>query len=463
MNSPIGMRCTLRVLSAILVSFQGAAQSGDSGALEFSISPSPVGSGARAAGMYDAFVSIADDATAASWNAAGLVQLERPEISIVGSENLVVDSFHAFMEPGAEGRHSTRSLDLNFLSFSYPFYIRPIERSLTLSLSYQQKYSLDRHSNVQLLDEIEVFDTTIVRNFDFDQEGSLGALTASIGFELTRNLSIGLSSNFWGDTPFGESGWDQTVTANTTTTTADDPPQFTDRVTRDEYDNLSGTNFSIGILWRLSDKWRIGFRYDTAFEADIDYKSTTIGSNVSADPIDEKREIRFPSSVTLGVSYRQSDRLTLSFDMSTTDWSKFTIADEAGVKTSLIDGSSGEERSEFDRTWTFRVGGEYVFVPMRPKETLNTLWTLRGGLLLDQEPASNRTAFDSEEPGDGTPDLFYGMSVGLGLQLYNRINLDFAYQFRYGNNVNSDLIGGLSGFDEDFLQHRFLLSSVVYF
>ena len=47
-------------------------------------SPNPVGSGARAVGMGGAFIAVADDATAASWNPAGLVQLERPELSIVG-------------------------------------------------------------------------------------------------------------------------------------------------------------------------------------------------------------------------------------------------------------------------------------------------------------------------------------------------------------------------------------------
>ena len=50
-----------------------------------SSSPNPVGSGARAMGMGGAFIAIADDATAASWNPAGLIQLERPELSIVGA------------------------------------------------------------------------------------------------------------------------------------------------------------------------------------------------------------------------------------------------------------------------------------------------------------------------------------------------------------------------------------------
>ena len=47
-------------------------------------SPNPVGSGARAVGMGGAFIGIADDATAASWNPAGLIQMETPEMSVVG-------------------------------------------------------------------------------------------------------------------------------------------------------------------------------------------------------------------------------------------------------------------------------------------------------------------------------------------------------------------------------------------
>ena len=44
---------------------------------------SRAGSGARAAGMGDAFVAVSDDGTAASWNPAGLAQLRQPEFSFV--------------------------------------------------------------------------------------------------------------------------------------------------------------------------------------------------------------------------------------------------------------------------------------------------------------------------------------------------------------------------------------------
>src|SRR5258706_4082464 len=47
------------------------------------VSLSRAGSGARAAGMGDAFVAVSDDGTAASWNPAGLAQLRQPELSFV--------------------------------------------------------------------------------------------------------------------------------------------------------------------------------------------------------------------------------------------------------------------------------------------------------------------------------------------------------------------------------------------
>ena len=49
-----------------------------------------LGSGARAFGMGGAFLARADDATAASWNPAGLSYLRRPEFTVVGARNSFV-------------------------------------------------------------------------------------------------------------------------------------------------------------------------------------------------------------------------------------------------------------------------------------------------------------------------------------------------------------------------------------
>ena len=104
--------------------------------LEISVSPTPIGSGARAAGMADAFVAIADDATAASWNPAGLVQLERPEISIVGAYNSVLEWFQADGHREFEDSHFTDNIELNYMSVAFPLPKLVLGRNICVSLNY---------------------------------------------------------------------------------------------------------------------------------------------------------------------------------------------------------------------------------------------------------------------------------------------------------------------------------------
>src|SRR5262249_54921784 len=57
-----------------------------------------LGAGARAYGMGGSFLARADDATAASWNPAGLSYLRIPELSLVGNYNI----FHSTIGIEAE-------------------------------------------------------------------------------------------------------------------------------------------------------------------------------------------------------------------------------------------------------------------------------------------------------------------------------------------------------------------------
>jgi len=66
------------LVAGLLVGFVMSAPAAGQG-----ISLNRPGSGARAAGMGNAFIAVSDDGTAASWNPAGLSQLRRPELSVV--------------------------------------------------------------------------------------------------------------------------------------------------------------------------------------------------------------------------------------------------------------------------------------------------------------------------------------------------------------------------------------------
>ncbi|MEK7793797.1 MAG: hypothetical protein AAB353_04665, partial [Candidatus Hydrogenedentota bacterium] len=286
-------------------------------------------------------------------------------------------------------------------------------------------------------------------------------------------------------------------------------------VRKEEYQDFKGENIVLGALWSVTNKWSIGARYDSAFTGKVDYKIREIGLG-STDILRrrEKREMRLPASFALGTAYRVNDKLTLSLDVTRTNWEEFYIrsGDRFGpvgnvgtritmagvrVRSSGIDASDIDSylnAPEIDPTITVRFGAEYVFLPKQPDEDMKRLWILRWGAFYDEEAATGKPTtpqFPGQNyrnslfgvssigaggivassylgrkvprNGDGQPDRFYGATVGAGLLALERLSVDAAYQLRYGPGVNSDLVRGVDGFEEDVFQHRILLSAIFYF
>lgn len=449
--------------------------------LEIAVSPTPVGSGARAAGMADAFVAIADDATASSWNPGGLVQLERPEFSIVGSYNGMVERFESDWHDEVESSHEVHNVDLNFVSIAYPLPFLVLGRNACVALNYQRKYDFSRTFQLDYTLVAATYEGRILNRLltmDFRQEGGLSTITPAFAMEVTHRLSLGVSVNLWRSTFLSENSWTQTTTVHELDTFGGVALLFAGE-THEEYKDFSGENLTLGFLWNLSDKWNLGARYDTAFTGEAHYErtQTRIDSVLSfltaptatGRTVHEKRLVRFPASLALGAAYRANDRLTLSADITRTDWNDFYVEDGAGRRYSLIDFSSLDTaltRPHFEPTYTLRLGMEYVFIPKQPDEELNRLWTVRGGVFYDEEPATGKSERFTgwiRDTGSGEPDPFYGFAVGCGLLAHHRVNIDLAYQLRFGENVNEDFIRGVRGFREDVMQHRALLSTVIYF
>ena len=82
------------------------------------------GNGARSAAMGYAFTGLADDATAISWNPAGLAQLYSMEASVVGRFGSTSIDFSGVDNPPVWERSS--SFQLNFASFVFPFNVGSI-------------------------------------------------------------------------------------------------------------------------------------------------------------------------------------------------------------------------------------------------------------------------------------------------------------------------------------------------
>ena len=439
--------------------------------LEISVSPSPVGSGARAAGMADAFVAIADDATAASWNPAGLVQLEYPEIAVVGAYNGIIEEFNGVYHQEVDGWHDTHNFDLNFLSVTYPLPFLIFDRNAVVGLYYQQKYDFSRHfefdydlSSVGAGGRV----TTTFLDQEFEQKGSLSAITPAFAIELTHRLSLGIAVNFWESSFLGENGW-ETVTRNNTNAQGLMNPIWVGETVRETYRDVRGRNITVGLLWNINDRWSVGARYDSPWTGKMNYdrhrtwtplaflqgrNPVTAIQQIAPNMAKESRDIRFPETFAVGAACRVNDRFTVSCDVSCTDWSDFWIRGRNGNRISPINERNFDaflfDQPKFEETYTVRLGAEYVFIPKQPDEELKRIWSLRGGIFYDEEPAHHE------------PDSFWGIAVGGGLLSHQRVNIDLAYQLRYGHDVNGEMIRGIESFGEDIFQSRFLISTVIY-
>ncbi len=440
-------------------------------------SPSPVGSGARALGMGGAFIAIADDATSASWNPGGLTQLERPELSLVYSWKSFGEEFAStyHLEPDG-GMFDVDMDDINYFSYVYPIKRTFAGRNFVLSLNYQKKFDFDRSLDLRAR-EISPGITPIETVFDikYRQDGGLSSLSPAFGFEITDQLSMGIAMNIFDSDLLPGNEWKiRNEYRSRFNVLGGASPIYGAGRTDDDFTNYEATNFTIGALYKPNDRWSIGAVYHTAYTAEVDNRQIK-RTYFPIQRIAVKNshfKYEWPEALGIGAAYRfPNDKLTLSLDVTWRPWDDFVKTDNhatsAGRKrVSPITGLP-KSQSPHDDTWTVRLGGEYVFVD-ETKPRQDYLYALRAGLFYDPEPASGRKdSFFGTLKGNGEPDDYYGFAIGGGVLIKSRVNIDAAYQYRFGNGVRRDTFAGAgvfeTNFSEDVQQHYFYLSTVIYF
>lgn len=421
--------------------------------LNFATSPGPVGSGARAVGKGTAFIAVADDATAASHNPAGLVHLERPEFSVVGA--YFIRSERQDVTP-PDTRVEGQTLDdltLNYLSVSYPFEL--LQRNVVASLNVQRLFDLQGATDV-----VSRFTTVDgVQRVSSRQTGGLFTIAPALAVQITPAFSVGIALNIWPD--IFDNGWDQDVSVRGSGFVASGTQAvpFTSQGSIRETFAFEGVNVTAGFLWTINTVFSLGGVVRTPFTARVDHTHTS-SLNVTlqnAAPVtsgthfSDTLDMHMPITYGLGLAARLSDRLTLSFDVSRTHWSDFRL--ERSTPQDVLEvqngAPSGKGRTvlsgQGDDTTSVRLGAEYLWI--RP---VSTPWLapriiipLRAGFFYDPEPGERGT------------DTFVGFSLGTGVGMKHCL-FDIAYTFRTGT-VQS------SATDTRVHQHGFLTSIIYHF
>ncbi len=362
-----------------------------------------LGSGARAFGMGGAFLARADDATAASWNPAGLSYLRRPELSVVGARTSFARG--AFGEP-SDDRLSGYTPD--FVAVTYPL------QSGSIQVSYQRVFSFRGTREIE----------RPPRSFRTEGRGGFDVIAFGSGWRVGRTLRIGGTVNGWFN------GYSQRRLRRA--------PGLDTQLDLD-YDLNSGINFNLGAIWSPTDSLNVGVVGKTPFTAILDlrrFRRDTRFENSGATVTENRAErsdvlLDLPGAVGVGLSWRPTSPLTFSADYTRTFWShgrirNFFILNQAPtppVDYRELPYPTLEDPDQTD-TEQIRLGMEAVAIAGRVRIPV------RAGLFWD------RQYFRADSP-TGAPPRFEGFTLGTGVSI-GPVLLDVAYLRERGRFVPAD-------------------------
>lgn len=311
------------------------------------------GVGARAAGMGGAFIGVADDATAISWNPAGLTQLDKPEASIVGRG--LAEVYEVDFDYAVETYEDEHGI-LNFLSGVYPFEF--YGKQFVAALGVQRQ--LDLYSYFY---EEEYYEDTWGYYNDINEaytEGGTSTITLGLANRLASVFSLGVAANFWVGEAFLE-------TTDIVDKDSLDYYYYWDYQDRSDW-TFSGFNFVIGAMLDLNYKsnpvpLRIGLVVKTPFDLAVDEEfileeyTDDNGSIYDPDPVEsnDSYNLGIPLMFGFGASYRFGDNLTLAIDVESRKFGETTLKEEYEELT-----GNEEEMENLDLN-QLRFGAEYLF------------------------------------------------------------------------------------------------------
>lgn len=416
---------------------------------------SSIGSGARALAMGGAFIAIADDATAASWNPAGLCFLEKPELSFALLPiNKVTTRNGAYQYDYYGSTYHRQSQyesydfaqsgsNIDFTSFAWP--LRFGNLKIVPQLSYQR--AINGRMNIDMSRNYQIdrnYNSGRNRSWQYNQTyqraggGGLDLLSPSVGISFTSKLYLGVSFNYWLNDVTIKGTRDIAWTGREGSRTWED----TEKQVTDILYSYEGLNVNIGAIYKPTQKLRFGMVFKSPFSMDYSetYSNNYTFSYASADyyQYDEMGTIKWPRTIGVGVAVLPQDNLTISMDYTTSQWStaqyEYIWSDSDGrgdygdteFYPTFYDSGAAEQgynRSQLN-TYQIRFGTEYVLT--EPKMANLVVLPLRAGVFLD------RQLFRESDLSDVS---FVGISTGVGL-VWSQITVDIAYVHIMGSYLN---------------------------
>ncbi|MBD3854683.1 MAG: outer membrane protein transport protein, partial [Acidobacteria bacterium] len=440
-------RITLVVLiAATIAAASGNAQETPS-TFEFSFS----NPGARSLGLGGAFSALADDATAAFANPAGLVQLVSLEVS---AEVRHWSYSTPYIEGGRfEGEPTGIGLDtvdglrtavseeqltgLSFLSFVYP------KGRWSIAVYRHQLANFRAQTDTQGLFHTGGTGTETFRTFDRRWSTDLDIVSYGVAgaYRISDRFSLGLGLVYFDgrlEAPFAWYFPDDDSLQGIFGPNSYLPER--QLVNGDMAFDDSDWGLSAGLLWSFAEGWALGafYRQGPEFRLVFDTRAGPVAQDFDpaltpgATILTIATPMQFPDVYGLGIAYRSPDgKLAVGFEWDRVGYSSiFDSFDPVVIETLDDDLDLGVDLVADDGN-ELRLGAEYAFLDLKP------VLAIRAGVWLDPDHRFRSTSDDPEhralfQPGEDEVHV----AVGLGLA-FASFQIDLAADF-------SDLVDTVS-------------------
>ena len=340
------------------------------------------GSGARASAMGYAFTGVADDATAISWNAAGLTQLMAPELSVIGR----VSAGSVTTEGADYAVDRASDFNLNFASFVFPLSMGT--SGLVVGGAYRNVFDFN---NTTTYTPAETAEKTT-----YKEKGGVWGISPSVAVQFIPNFSIGGTFNIL--TGSDTSSWESNGQSSSNNSKTD----------------YSGSSIEIGTLAHFN-SFSVGANFKLPYTLKMKSNSAETDLNV-------------PMFFSFGLAFHPFDNLMLAVDYQARPWSKATFSS----------GETTDVSSGFEDANSVHIGGEFVL-------SLGGLAIpLRAGLYTDPKPWKDDE--NKKITGTmltlGTGLAFGNLSLDAGLELGGstyRTQLWNGYDYTMANTTDVDV------------------------
>jgi len=414
---PMPRRCStlfLAILSALPAAAQGLGPEqffllAEQSRTAFTV----LGAGARANGAGGAFIAVADDATASSFNPAGLAKLLHPECSLALERVEQSQDFTGFSSETTTGEpieyrdtgNALNRMHPTFVSWAMPW--KSDGKARVFEISYQRMFDMGHASKLSYsarnteTGKLQLMDQTV------NQSGGIGVYSAALGFELSPRFLAGASLNLWSGS-WAFSSESSLVTSTSSTTYVSTLAQSSE---------FRGLNASFGLIWR-SEHIQIGTIYRTPFEARYTFENRyshpdgTSGQLLETSSPRTTYGLRWPETFGWGIAVHPAARFQVAADWSWTPWSRSHFV-APGTNFDGLNFFDFKGDTSTRNVTDARIGCEWIAVLGD-----RVIVPIRFGVFREPQPIVDTRTLQQR--------IFRGFTIGAGLKIGSLV-MDLAY------------------------------------